>query len=322
MPKISVAVPVYNAEKYINECVESILSQDVVDTEIILVDDASTDGTFYRLQDLSRRDKRIKLFRHEQNQGLAATYDEALSSAQGAYIAVADNDDYLSPGYLSLLLNVAEQTGADITQVGFRSFQVVDGQEKTAQTWQNTLQPRLLGNNLRERVALFAPVQLHIPPWGKLYRAEFIRAKKIRFYDVPLVTDLLFHYQGLISAERYAVLPGALYNYRMREDSVSHSPNFPEQTQQYFIAMVRQMNFLSAWLEEINFDAGRAATRWYALDGFMQHYRYFFARQAKNLGAEKVLTVLDEMAAKIYGDHAAAFQTALRSMIMSRLREI
>ena len=316
-PQVSVAIPAYNSAPYIDACLNSVLSQDVADLEVVVVDDASTDDTLEHLIAYARRDSRIKLFRHEKNLGLAATYDDALAEADGKYIALMDNDDYFSPGYLSLLLKMITGQRADVVQMGYRTFADDNGGEKTIARWRNTDQPLFVDASLEHRIALFISLKLHIAPWGKLYRADFIKSKKLKFYDAPLVPDLLFFYQSLLAAKRYLVLPETLYNYRLRYDSASHIKRFPEQTREYFAAMVKQMDHLAAWLKESGMFNDDRLAYWQVIDGFMAHYKLFFARHVQENGVDNVLSVLDELADETFNGQSAAFQSAFRAMIMN-----
>ena len=322
IPQISVCMPAYNVAPYIDKCIESILTQNFSDFELIIVEDCSADDTLAKIESRAEKDGRIKLLRHTVNKGVAESYNDALQAAAGKYVAIIDSDDYILPGYLDILRRVAEDNEADAVQMAFESFTEANGQENTCLTWSFPDQAAMYSPDLAKRAARFCPVHLHIAPWGKLYRREFLEKMKMRFYTAEIATDVLFHYQGLIAAPRYLGLPLRLYRYRERTGSLSHTLEFSRNIEAYFSAMVKQTKLLSAWLRETNLWDGNRSLHRAALDGFIQHYRYFFARQAKEIGADKVLTALDEMAEKTYGENAPAFQSTLRLVVLSRLREI
>ena len=97
MPKVSVLIPAYNVEKYVEECLDSILNQTMQDFEIICVDDCSTDGTLRILREYEERDDRIHVYTHDVNKGQSAGRNLALSKASGMYVYMMDSDDKLVP---------------------------------------------------------------------------------------------------------------------------------------------------------------------------------------------------------------------------------
>ena len=109
---ISVIVPVYKAEKYLEECVYSILNQSYTNFELILVDDGSPDGCPALCDRFARQDSRVRVI-HRKNGGVSASRNTGLAAAGGAYVAFIDDDDYIAPDYLEKLLAAAEESGAD-----------------------------------------------------------------------------------------------------------------------------------------------------------------------------------------------------------------
>lgn len=117
MEKISVIVPVYNAKKYLEGCVESLLAQDDENFEILLVDDASTDGSSALADELVAKDARIKAL-HPAHSGAAGARNRGIENATGELICFADSDDITEPFYLSFLRKLLDETGADIAACG------------------------------------------------------------------------------------------------------------------------------------------------------------------------------------------------------------
>lgn len=112
--KLSIIVPLYNTEKYIRRCLESIQAQTLQELEILVVDDGSTDRSPAIVDELARKDKRIHRFRHEENRGLFHARLTGVERARGKYIGFVDSDDYVSRDYFRELLHRAEETGADM----------------------------------------------------------------------------------------------------------------------------------------------------------------------------------------------------------------
>ena len=113
-PKISVIIPVYNTEKYLPACLDSVLSQSLKDFEIVAVDDASTDGSSRILSDYAARDPRIRIVTHERNKGLLSVRLTGVRVAAGKYLLFLDSDDIFLPRFLEKLWNTAEKHHADI----------------------------------------------------------------------------------------------------------------------------------------------------------------------------------------------------------------
>ena len=115
MPKVSVIVPVYNVEKYLPECLDSILNQTLTDIEIICVDDASPDNSSSILKEYSKKDGRIKIITHEQNQGLGPARNTGVNYATSPYIAFVDSDDFIESNMIEILLRLIVENNADMS---------------------------------------------------------------------------------------------------------------------------------------------------------------------------------------------------------------
>src|SRR5574344_2014986 len=115
--KISVIIPVYNAENFLRRCLDSVVKQTLKDIEIICVDDCSTDTSYSILQEYADMDKRIKLYKTEENSGgPSVPKNIALEKASGDFIAFIDNDDYVDNNFYEVLYNLAIKEGADIAE--------------------------------------------------------------------------------------------------------------------------------------------------------------------------------------------------------------
>ncbi len=110
---ISVVVPIYNVAEYLNECIDSILDQDYKTTEILLIDDGSTDHSGKICNEYARKHRNIRVI-HQENAGLSAARNKGLSVAKGYYICFIDSDDYILPGYLSEMIKTIKKENADI----------------------------------------------------------------------------------------------------------------------------------------------------------------------------------------------------------------
>ena len=125
-PQISIIVPVYNAEKYLDDCITSILEQDFLSFELLLVDDGSMDNSSSICDKYALMDGRIRVF-HQKNQGVSSARNIGLKNALGSYVMFADADDFFLPGAFSLLLNLIVSTNSDIA---LANSIVYDGEKK------------------------------------------------------------------------------------------------------------------------------------------------------------------------------------------------
>ena len=118
MPKISIIVPIYNIEKYIAECIDSILAQTFTDWELILVNDGSTDNSGKICDEYAQKDSRIKVI-HKDNEGVTATRDRGVKEAQGEFLFFIDGDDYITENALELFINKQQENDADLVRGNF-----------------------------------------------------------------------------------------------------------------------------------------------------------------------------------------------------------
>ena len=113
MAAVSIIIPVYNAEGYLERCVDSVLSQSCPDIEVLLIDDGSTDSSFEICRRLAGKDERL-LIHHQENGGEGSARNTGMDLAHGKYLMFADNDDVLPPDAVAILLDAMEKTGADL----------------------------------------------------------------------------------------------------------------------------------------------------------------------------------------------------------------
>lgn len=128
MTKISVIIPVYNVEKYLRQCLDSVINQTLREIEIICVDDGSSDGSLQILNEYAKQDKRIKILQ-QKNEGAGAARNAGLKVAQGKYLSFLDSDDFFEPNMLKEMYTKAERDGADITTCGYYKYDQSKGKD-------------------------------------------------------------------------------------------------------------------------------------------------------------------------------------------------
>ena len=213
-PLISIIVPVYKVENYLDRCVQSIVEQTYSNLEIILVDDGSPDNCGAMCDAWAEKDSRIKVI-HKENGGGAQARNAGLDCATGEYIGFVDSDDYILPEMYEVLLGVLHSFDSEIAECGYCTFEADgiitgDAAEYTVRVF-NTEQA--LFENIRDKVCR----QL---VWNKLYSRSIL--EDVRFVEGKLIDDEFFTYRALGNAERTAVTSRILYCYRQQADSIMH----------------------------------------------------------------------------------------------------
>lgn len=207
---ISVIVPVYNAEAYIERCVKSIQNQTYTHFELILVNDGSTDNSLEICKTLASQDERIVVL-DRPNGGASAARNTGLAHMRGQYIVFADSDDYVSPSYLENLHRAAEQGDYDIVQCNLESTFDMDKRLEKVLYRQTDVKEVTKKQALNER-------KYKVSVWGKIYCSHIF--KDFRFQEGIIYEDDASYYIFVDRAHRLAVLDETLYYYYMSENSV------------------------------------------------------------------------------------------------------
>ncbi len=228
MPKISVVIPVYNVEKYLHRCVESILNQTFQDFEIILIDDGSKDHSGQICDDYEQQDKRIKVI-HKKNARVAAARNDGLEIAKGKYISFIDSDDWIEPEMFQEMFDKAEELNLDVIMCDFKKkFSNVE--EKRTQPIRGGLYSEEdIINELFPCLIMYEHIEL--PPtisnWVCLFNLEFLKTKHISYEeDVHYCEDSILGSKVLYHAKNFYYLKGHYYyNYFYNPNSTTNTYN-------------------------------------------------------------------------------------------------
>lgn len=206
LPKISIIVPVYNAEQYISQCINSILSQSYTNYELLLINDGSKDNSGKLCDEYARKDPRIKVF-HKTNGGVSSARNLGLAKARGKYVTFIDSDDYILEEYLASLI---KYDGSHFIVGGMQSFGMTQRVERFLSSEErgdeniNIAITRELGN------FSFGT------PWGKLYDNDLLQNRTIRFDEkIIIAEDTLFIMQFLLYCQSISFSDHADYMYRI-----------------------------------------------------------------------------------------------------------
>ena len=217
-PAVSIIVPVYNAERTVGRCIESILNQEYTDFELLLVNDGSTDASGSLCDGYAAKDARIRVI-HKKNGGVSAARNTALDLAQGTYLQFLDSDDWLTPDATSSLVQAAEDTGCDLIVadfyrvIGERVSQKGDIDEDGVMTREE------YAAHMMENPADFYYGVL----WNKLYRRAIVEAHHLRMDpEISWCEDFMFNLEYIRYAASFQALPIPIYYYVKTKGSLAN----------------------------------------------------------------------------------------------------
>ncbi|MBR5913915.1 MAG: glycosyltransferase family 2 protein [Selenomonadaceae bacterium] len=221
----------YNVEKYIKICVDSILAQTFQDFEIIIVDDCSTDNSYELCRELYGDNEKIRIFQQEKNQGQGPARNFGLKNARGEYVWFIDGDDAILPDIIKKLHKVTKKTenGVDVIHFlgHYRSHQEDSNPirfDKLEIAWENR-QEGFLGSDIRERlINNWIKNRIWANTFKFVYKRNFLIDNGIHYPDAPMAQDQPFALEALCLAKNYFMLKDNSYIYRHHSESVVHSP--------------------------------------------------------------------------------------------------
>lgn len=241
MPKISIVIPIYNVEKFLPRCLESVLRQTFTDYEVICVNDGSPDKCLDILVQYSQKDSRIIIV-NPKNQGLSMARNNGIKLAKGEYIYFLDPDDAIHPQCLETILFVAQKHNSDLVCFQFENYYIntsdelsffykkIDSQSLDVISPDQPLEYVLTKNTYR----------IHYNVWTKFYKKSLLQGIEfipdIQFEDYPHTFDVL------LRCPRISILKEALYLYTNNPDSISNKKGNLKQIVSYHIGILHVCN--------------------------------------------------------------------------------
>ena len=207
MPKVSVIIPVYNTEKYLEKCLESVCNQTLSDIEIICINDCSTDNSLEILNRYAADDERIKIINFPENRGAAAARNAGIDVATGEYIGFVDSDDYPDLDFYEKLHNRAKETGADVAKGNYKSAK--DGYVD-----------EYLNEKIKEDKNNFAYAYC-----SAIFKRDIIIKNNLCFPDLSDMEDPVFTINFALAANKVEIVD-TFVNIVKRENSLTASPSF------------------------------------------------------------------------------------------------
>lgn len=265
--KVSVIVPVYNVEKYLRRCLDSIIDQTYRNLEIILVDDGSPDNCGAICDEYASKDHRVQVI-HQENGGLSAARNSgiewSLSNSNSQYLTFIDSDDWVHPQFIEILVSSINKSGAQASMVG--------------RVYTDTYSDHFEKYNNLTNLEVYSSEDLFMSrewdfnyAWGKLYRKiDFLT---LRYPEGKNYEDVFTTYQVLFSVESIALMDIGLYYYFHNKEGISHSPWNPKELV-VFEGMRQQLAFYKKYGYE------RAYQKEHRL--YLNHFAYQITRIREN----------------------------------------
>lgn len=234
-PLISIIIPVYNAEEFLEGCLDSIVNQTYKNVEILCVNDGSTDGTLEILQEYAQNDDRVKIF-NKSNEGASKARNYALEHANGEYIMFVDSDDWIDEETCEIAVDAIINKDVDLVMWSYIREGKVSSLEKRIYDCDVLFDANEVKTKLYRRMFGLIDEELRNPEnadalctiWGKLYKNEIIRKQNIEFYDIRKIgtfEDGIFNIDYLKHSNNAVFLNRPLYHYRKNQNSVTRSYN-------------------------------------------------------------------------------------------------
>ena len=209
MPKVSVIIPVYKVEKYLEECLDSVLAQTLHDIEVIAVNDGSPDRCPQILDDYAAKDSRITVI-HKENAGVSAARNAAYPLIRGEYTLIIDSDDYIDKTLCEKAVTIADRERADMTLFFFHS-------SKNCHHLENFLKKHPFSDLDKLTLAC------HMAPWNRLWKSAFLLDNQITFPVGVRFEDYVMNWKAIVLAPKLSLLPEKLYHYRITPGSFSQA---------------------------------------------------------------------------------------------------
>lgn len=274
--KVSIIVPVYNVERYLNKCIDSILSQTFKDFELILVDDGSTDSSSQICDEYLKKDNRIKVI-HKNNGGLSSARNIGLDMAKGEYISFIDSDDYVSNKYIEILYTDILNNDADISICENKRFK--KNSENLLECINlniDILNPEKALLNLYDKDRM-----TYVIVCGKMYKKSLFN--DIRFPPNKINEDSFVIYKLYIKSKKIVYNNSKLYFYRRTENSIMNK-KFTK----------KNFDDLEAFEEQINF---YRVNQYYELEKksickYCYHLKEFYAKYKNDTNDKEGLNVI------------------------------
>ncbi|MBO4780149.1 MAG: glycosyltransferase, partial [Selenomonadaceae bacterium] len=277
-PIISIIIPMYNAERFIGELLDSLLAQTLENFEVIIVDDCSKDSSYEVVKEyIPKFDGRLKLLQMEKNSGAApAPRNKGFLYSRGDYIFFMDADDAFTKTALEEMYTLAKDYDADVVYCEKYYMSTGSGQEFMDNIYpaDSSIQlggfvetPTFISEDLADRLRELAQKRFWVTPWQRLVKRELLAENKIVFPEIIGSDDVVWCFQVLCCAKKFLRVPNSCYIRRMYDESFTKSKKAPNKhIRQWSDVVIRGLNFVSKFMDGLKFFNDNPNHRYEALN--------------------------------------------------------
>ena len=297
MAEVSIIVPIYNAEKTLPRCIESVINQEFTDFELILCNDGSSDNSGLICDEYQEKDSRIKVI-HKENTGVSDTRNKALQIATGQYIQFLDADDWITVDATKLMVRRMKETDADLVISDFYRVVGKRTSHKGDIDIEDVMNQETFAQHMMENPADFYYGVL----WNKLFKREIIEKYQIKMDEnVSWCEDFLFNLEYILHANRIATLLAPIYYYVKTEGSLASQGMNITKTVKMKISVFEYYNeFYKHVYEEKDYSKRRLGVYKFLIDAATDGFAFL----GKKLGEERVTAyVYDNIPDNMFTEH-------------------
>ena len=320
-PAVSVIIPMFNAEKFIAECLESLLAQSLQDFEVIVVDDCSTDSSRAIVERYAPKfGGRLKLFATKKNSGgCALPRNKGLKLSRGEYVFFVDADDLLTPTALEELHTAAKNFSADVIYLE-RHFEASSDLDEIQIAGETLGTPTLETENLAERVHELVERKFFLTTWSKFVRRDLLLGHEIFFPPFAPAEDDVWTCALIFFAERIVRVPNPVYVWRQSENSVLRRERTAQETLAFWMKpIVRGTKLLDDLMERIEFFRRNVQYRCAVLEFFVHTKTAQVFESSLNLSPPEIFSAIKNEFGESLGEHDVLISWLLADLITQQI---
>lgn len=313
-PAVSVIIPLYNAEKYIGECLDSVLAQTFQNFEVIVVDDCSTDNSVAIVESyMTKFNGRLILLHMERNSGSGSLpRNKGMNLSQGEYIFFVDNDDLITKTALEELYTLAKDYDAEVVYCE-KNYEISnDGSQIQITSGPNRNiklvdKPTLESWNMAERVQKITQWNVWVPQWRKLVKRRFIFEYEIFFPNTRHADDVIWTDALILLSKKFLRVPNAVYINRQTMGSIMRTPRTPQQSINFWLnPSLVALKSLEKFFDKANLELHH---RYMILDNIVQSQFFDSFRASFNVPPFVVYDAIKKEFGKLFGEHDVLIST-------------
>lgn len=213
--RVSIIIPVYNAEEHLKQCIESVINQTHKEVEIILINDGSTDKSGQICDSYAKQDQRIIVI-HKENGGVSSARNEGLKKSTGRYTMFVDSDDWLDTNAVKTLLEIQSENEYEVIMFGSYRDNLIVGKIEEVREGKQSYHSE---DKVKDVLPLLIKKELMNSLWNKLYKSTLIKDNNITFDEsLNIAEDLLFNFHVFLKTKSFYVLDQSFYHYMIRDE--------------------------------------------------------------------------------------------------------